>query len=64
MIVISLSFNVTKCYLAGFSKPGVMLSVSAFVVLFLAIALFYSNPSIHLKQNKPTNEFHNNDAKG
>ncbi|XP_068727689.1 death domain-containing ATP nucleosidase-like [Montipora capricornis] len=43
----------------GFSKPGVMLSVSAFVVLLLAISL-----SINLKQDKPTNEFHNNDAKG
>lgn len=48
----------------GFSKPGVMLSVSAFVVLLLAISLVYNNPSINLKQDKPTNEFHNNDAKG
>ena len=43
-----------------------MLSVSAFMVLLLAVAvaLVYSNPSINLKQDKPTNEFHNNDAKG
>jgi len=41
-----------------------MLSVSALVVLLLAIALFYSNPSINLKQIKPTDEFHKDGATG
>ena len=56
--------NVTKCYLSGSSRPGVILGVSAFVVLLLAIALVYSNPLINLKQTKPTNEFHKDEAKG
>jgi len=41
-----------------------MLSVSAFLVLLLAIALVYSNPSINLKQNKPSDEFLKDEAKG
>ena len=56
---------VTKHYPAGVSKqPGVMLGVSAFLVLLLAIAYFYSNPPINLKMNKPTDEFHKDEAKG
>jgi len=43
-----------------------VLGVSAFVVLLLAIAitLVFINPSINLTQNKPTDEFHKDEAKG
>ncbi|XP_029191279.2 uncharacterized protein LOC114957877 isoform X3 [Acropora millepora] len=47
----------------GVSKLGVLLIVSAIVVLLLAIALGYSFSLINLKQNKPTDEFHKDEAK-
>ena len=61
---LSISSIVTQRYLAGVSKLGVLLIVSAIVVLLLAIALGYSFSLINRKQNKPTDEFHKDEAKG